>query len=99
MKHLLTRILAFSLFVVLINFVSDWFAQSSEPEYEYLFGTTLFFRLLLILSAVFMFFLSFELYQFTRQKDIRKRNLSLGLLIILFIWLILFWGYFSEFAL
>lgn len=98
MKYLLIRILAFLISIALINFVSDWFAKSSEPEYEYLFGATLFFKLLLILSVVFILFLSFETYKFNRQKNIWKRNLGLGLLITLLILLILFWGYFSEFA-
>ena len=99
MKYIFTRIIILILLVVAVKYFSDSVAEHTEPaEYGYMEGAKTFFTLLFALAIISTGIFSYEAYRFHRQKKIKDRNKSLILISSVLLLVLIFSGYFFQFA-
>ncbi|MCS4226140.1 hypothetical protein M2408_002244 [Sphingobacterium sp. BIGb0165] len=96
MRYTLTRIVILTLLVMLINLISDY--VSEQEEFAYMDGVILFFRLLFILLGTSGVLFAYETYQFKQRGKTTSYRQGIFLIVLVSLILLLFSGYFKEFA-
>lgn len=96
MRYIIPRIVILALIVILINTISDY--VSEREEFGYMDAAILFFRLLLILLVTSLVLFVYETYQFKQRGKITSYRQGIFLIVLVSLTLLLFSGYFKEFA-
>jgi len=86
--------------VIAIYYISDYIQESAivEEGDDNFYGVIWFFKLLLLLVFISVVVFSYEAYKLNRQKKIKERNLSLILIALIVLMVLIFGGYFLQFA-